>query len=107
MTEDKTIDEVYDDRNHAVLALAELVARVEGSPVATGPYAACWKPDGGDDADADEWAIVYLSLPTGQVSYHVPRDMVEDANIYRDDSAVWDGHDRASKNTRLSRFYTA
>lgn len=112
MSEEKTVKEVYEDRNAAVMALAEMVHqhRVQltdlprnfqrGDPR---DYRACWKPDQGDDADADEWAIVYAWLPTGQVSWHVPRELAEESNLPQK-HAEWDGHDRDEKNRRARRF---
>ena len=109
MSEEKTVGEVYDDRNAAVLALARLTLHYrrdvfgKGSPV--GSWLAWWRPDDGDDADADEWAVVYVQLPPGQVSWHVPRELVEDSRIPRaDDAPEWDGHDRREKNRRLRAF---
>ncbi|AAY24937.1 ORF 11 [Haloarcula hispanica virus SH1] len=105
MTEEKTIGEVYDDRNALVLGLAATVQRLHDKLRAAGQgaameYRTCWTEDDGLDADADEWAIVYCWLPTGQVSWHVPREMVEQTDIPKK-SAEWDGHDRAEKNQRL------
>jgi len=104
MTDEKTLDQVYEDRNHAALALAELADTLAGLAHEPCPFAACWKPDDGDDADADEWAILYVSLPSGQVSWHVPRDMAERSSIERNDGAKWDGHCRSLKNARLRQF---
>jgi len=109
----KTVDEVYADRNALVLALAtvayeyqqqlrRLPANLRGDvPEAFG---GCWEPDGGDDADADDWAVVYVHLPTGQASWHVPKELVEESELPRR-SDVWDGHDRDEKNRRLASYY--
>jgi hypothetical protein len=102
MTEQKTLQEVYEDRNAAVIGLAT-VATYLRSERPTMAIRACWQPDDGDDADADEWAIVYVWLPTGQASWHVPRDLVEDSAIPRK-FAEWDGHDREVKNERVLSF---
>ena len=104
MSEEKTVQEVYQDRNAAVLALATLADYLKAEHPG-GTIRACWKPDGGDDADADEWAIIYAWLPTGQVSWHVPRDLAEQSRLPRK-VVEWDGHDRQEKNRRLRSFAT-
>lgn len=109
----KTIDEVYTDRNALAVAFARMVGihrRLLDTipPNFRGPKAdgfSAWYdlPDA-DDADADEWAIVYAELPTGQVSWHVPRELVEDSRVPFISGVEWDGHDRSTKNTRLREF---
>lgn len=42
------------------------------------------------------WMLVYIELPTGQVSWHVP--------VY---PGVWDGHDRTVKRERIDAFRRA
>jgi len=103
MTDEKTAQEVYEDRNALALALAETARNLHLERPGSSKFRACWKPDEGDDADADEWAIIYVWLPTGQVSWHVPRDLAEQSELPRK-FAEWDGHDRAEKNRRLRAF---
>ena len=54
------------------------------------------------DPDAPDWPVIYLTLPTGQVSWHIaPRDM----DLFRHvpvGSAEWDGHDVVEKYGRLA-----
>ncbi|WP_330633755.1 WDGH domain-containing protein [Halocatena halophila] len=88
-TEEKAIDEVYEDRNLLACALAQATHAPSG-----------WKPD--PDAP-DEWAIVWIETPTGQVSWHVPRDMAEDLAPPKKDSG-YDDYDREVKNNRLTRW---
>jgi hypothetical protein len=106
VTVEKTLSETYEDRNAAVLALAEMV-RVHGNQVGRyGPdFRACWSEPEPDDADADaeEWALVYVFLPSGQVSWHVPRELAEKSNL-PEKTVEWDGHTRAEKNGRLRQF---
>jgi hypothetical protein len=45
-----------------------------------------------DTADP-EWPVVYIELPTGQVSWHMPQHPIE-----------WDGHDTATKYERISAW---
>lgn len=104
MSDAKTLGEVYEDRNALAVAFAELALAYRRKLTENGDYGpqfrACWTPDQGDDADASEWAIIYVWLPTGQVSWHVPRDLAESSTLPRK-HAAWDGHDRAKKNQRL------
>jgi len=54
-----------------------------------------------DEID-DEWFIVYLDLPTGQVSWHFNMSeagLVEGMRVYRD---KWDGHSTEEKYARLA-----
>lgn len=45
-----------------------------------------------DPADP-EWPVVYIELPTGQTSWHMPQHPVE-----------WDGHTTAEKYRRIRAF---
>ena len=96
--EDKSITEVYEDRNLLALGFARLVQQYP----ATG-YAAGWHPDQGEDADADEWAVVWAEIPSGQVSWHVPGDLAAGSELTRA-AHEWDGHTVAEKNRRLAAF---
>jgi len=86
---EKQIDEVYEDRN----LLACTLANATGAP-------AGWKPD---PESPDEWAIVWIETPNGQVSWHVPRDMAENIAPLKQDSD-YDGYDREVKNDRLAAW---
>lgn len=90
------MDAVYLDRNLLVCGfIACLVEKVRGG----------WTPaDGpGDDADPDEWALAWATLPGGQVSWHIPRGMAE-KYLPRDDAFEYDGHNRAERNGRLATW---
>ena len=45
------------------------------------------------DPEEPEWPVVFIELPTGQVSWHVPRHVKE-----------WDGHTTEEKFGRMARF---
>ena len=50
----------------------------------------------------DEWPILYIDLPTGQVSWHLPsQELVKN---FPDYMGEWDGHDVVEKHIRLMRF---
>ncbi|WP_231184728.1 hypothetical protein [Haladaptatus sp. DYF46] len=88
---EKSIAEVYEDRN----ILAEAAARMAhelGFEVCSYVH--------------DEWAVIAIELPTGQVSYHVRPDPT---NIpawipERSGEHVFDDHTREEKNQRLRQF---
>ena len=53
------------------------------------------------DPDAPDWPVIYITLPTGQVSWHIsPGDMDLFRHV-RVGSAEWDGHDVVEKYRRL------
>ena len=52
--------------------------------------------------DDGNWSIFYIDLPTGQVSWHIPKlDIVGMFPEYLD---KWDGHDVETKRNRLREF---
>lgn len=61
----------------------------------------------GADADAPDWPVLFVKLPTGQVSWHISPD---DVGLFRNvrrtmagmpDAPVWDGHTTDEKYARL------
>ena len=45
------------------------------------------------DPEEPEWPVVYIELPTGQVSWHMPQHPVP-----------WDGHDTEEKYRRIREY---
>lgn len=45
------------------------------------------------DKDEPEWPVLYIELPTGQVSFHLPQHIKE-----------WDGHNTDEKWQRIFAF---
>jgi len=45
------------------------------------------------DPEEAGWPVVYIELPTGQISYHVPPHV-----------QAWDGHTRDDRRGRVSAF---
>lgn len=87
------VSKVYTERNMAV-ALAMQLARKAGYLI--------WVHSG-DDPD---WPVVFIELPTGQVSWHVP---IAELMTFFPDTPVapaspWDGHSTAEKNARIRAF---
>ena len=87
---ESTPDEAYLDRNLVVQVLARLSHEIG--------YKVGIKPD-------PEWPILYIDLPTGQVSWHIPKkEMIGDWSIYE---GKWDGHDLETKRNRLKAYMEA
>lgn len=81
---DQATDTIYRERSHLVAHLAAIYP----SSLTIDPA----EPD---------WPVVLVSLPTGQVSWHVaPEDMDLFGHVHMG-SAMWDGHDTAEKYRRL------
>lgn len=80
------MDEIYRERN----ALAAALARLFPSCV-------------GMDKDAPDWPVLYIELPTGQVSWHFsPNDVDLLEGIPRNDHDWWDGHTTEEKYAHLA-----
>ena len=45
------------------------------------------------DPAEPEWPVVFIELPEGQISYHLPQHVLP-----------WDGHTIAEKNIRITQF---
>jgi hypothetical protein len=81
-------DEAYVDRNLGVQVLALLAMR-QGYRI-------------GIRNREDDWPILYVDLPTGQVSWHIPKDEI--VAFFPDYPGEWDSHDLKEKRDRLRRF---
>ena len=87
MKTESTPDEAYLDRNLAVQALAKMGEKC-GYKVGI--------------KDDPEWPILYINLPTGQVSWHIPKN--ELIEVFPTYAGKWDGHDLKEKRKRLIDF---
>lgn len=88
-------DDVYRERARLVAFLASLFPSVLS-------YA---------DPDEPDWAVVYVSSPAGQLSWHIaPGDVELFAHVPKvtpdDKRAEWDGHDTPTKYERLAALAT-
>lgn len=89
-TESNTLQEAYLDRNLAVQALASLALSVG--------LKAGVKLDPANPG----WKLLYIDLPTGQVSWHLPEsEIARNFPIY---DAEWDHHDLLTKQQRVRDF---
>ena len=81
-------DQAYHDRNLVVQLAAKLA-------IQCGLKAGIRERQG-------QWPILYIDLPTGQVSWHIPADELIPGLPDFPDS--WDGHDLEMKRRRVNRF---
>ncbi|MCP2339154.1 WDGH domain-containing protein [Actinomadura rupiterrae] len=87
------LDGVYRERHHLVAHLAAL-------------YPAVMVPNA--DEEAPDWPVLYVTLPTGQVSWHIaPRDLDLFHHVPVGAAAEWDGHDVEEKYRRLDAYTAA
>ncbi|PHQ39077.1 hypothetical protein DJ69_08135 [Halorubrum persicum] len=85
--DEKALEDVYRERNLLACALAVATDAPSGRKPA---------PDAGD-----EWAIVWIETPMGQVSWHVPADLAESIGTMQRDSD-YSGYSREQKNDVLA-----
>ena len=81
------MDKVYNERNRLVALLAHLF------PSGVAP-----------DVTTPDWLIIYIDLPTGQASWHVPvaeKDLFAGIPEY---TKPWDGHTMAEKYRRIEKL---
>lgn len=87
----KDKNDAYAERNKLVCALSKLF------PASMG------KHDENDTTWQREWMnIVYIQLPTGQVSWHIHEDLLPLFAHLENKSIKWDGHSTEEKYERLS-----
>jgi len=87
---DGTCNEVYRDRNLVVQLAAKLA-----SDLGYNVYY-------GADPNAPGWPVLFIELPTGQVSWHIPQaEVIASAPL---ESDPWDGHTTEEKHDRIRRF---
>ncbi len=85
-----SLGEAYFDRNQAAMALAKL-AQAQG-----------WKVGLRVDQKEPDWPVLMIDLPTGQVSWHLPKDEV--IGQFPEYDRSWDGHDLDMKRKRMEAF---
>lgn len=96
----ETMDEVYHERDQ-VIALAAFLAQKAGVQVWMGEH------ERDDPAWEAEWRhIVYIQLPTGQVSWHIHDSELPLFRFIPSSTTPWDGHTVEAKYSRLERYVT-
>jgi hypothetical protein len=89
-TESDSRDDAYLDRNLLAVALVRM-AYERGFEVGRGP-------------EVDGYVALYVQLPAGQVSWHVPVHMVPPDFHDILPPANWDGHDLEEKRRRIREY---
>lgn len=85
-----SLGEAYFDRNQAAMALAKL-AQVQGMKVGLRI-----------DPKEPDWPVLMIDLPTGQVSWHLPKNEV--VGQFQEYDQPWDGHDLDVKRKRMKDY---
>ena len=98
-------DEAYEDRNLAVLAhlraLNSLKQLDENLDNFSTGIEFGWKEAPDEDSD---WVIVWRTSPRGQITWHLPREMVEPLDWLTKKDITWDYSTREIKNKRLRAY---
>lgn len=84
----KEKDDIYWERNR----LAAILARVFPSYLRM-------------SLTAEEWSCVYINLPSGQISFHIPEnEIIQFIGLERNAPIEWDGHSDEEKWKRTLKF---
>lgn len=86
----KMLNDAYIDRNLAVQAIGKFALQAG--------YNVWIKKD----VENDGFSILYIDLPTGQVSWHIPDGEI--VTNFPDYDGSWDLHDTKQKRERLAEF---
>lgn len=90
-----TKDGAYSERNRLVAALSKLF------PASIGPHV-------GEPWEDDWRNVVFIDLPTGQVSWHIhDSELPLFAHLGHDATRAWDGHSDSEKWQRVARLAAA
>jgi len=89
-------DKVYRERNR-LAALCGVMALKLG-------FKAGVKKHQGDDFKKDRENIIYIDLPTGQISYHIKDCELNIFEIFPDYNDEFDGHDFDEKYKRILEY---
>jgi hypothetical protein len=91
----KQKDDAYAERNKCVALLARMA-------IATGLKAGLGKHDEKDESWDDDWRnIVFVELPSGQVSWHIQETELPMFSFLPVYSGTWDGHTTSEKYQRV------
>ena len=83
--------QAYADRNLLVLLAADLAQDVG------------WRVGWKIDLDEPDWLLIFINLPTGQLSWHIPKDDLPEG-IFEMFADEWDGHSTEEKNRRIMEY---
>jgi len=91
-------DQAYSERNQCVALIAKLAAQ-QGYTIGMG------KHDPKDYNWEDDWRnIVYIDLPTGQISWHIHDSELELFSQLPPYANGWDGHSTDEKHQRMREY---
>jgi hypothetical protein len=100
----KQKDEAYKERNRCVAGMARL-ALDNGYAAWLGRHTSDPRESADNPWDPEWMNIVFISLPTGQLSWHLHDSDVELFSfLRRDETGIWDGHSTEEKYERLTAF---
>jgi hypothetical protein len=89
-TQSSTLDDAYFDRNQAAMALARVCGSY-GFPFGVRA-----------DPNEPDWPVLFIDLPQGQVSWHLPKgELPGEWPTY---DKPWDGHTLEQKRERIAAF---
>lgn len=90
------LNAVYYERDQCVVGLAKL-AQDYGLNCGIGKD---------ENAESPEWEnVVYIDLPAGQVSWHVPAREIHLFSFLDSYNGKWDGHDTEEKYRRVMQMF--
>ena len=99
---EKVIDSVMESRDSVYKERDMCVALIARMAVALGYKAGLGLHPSDDDTWDDEWRnIVYVDLPSGQISWHIHEDELEHFQSLGQYDGDWDGHSTEEKYRRV------
>jgi hypothetical protein len=97
--------EAYRDRNLAVLMDLKDLSLMKDIDEELEHYSTGvnfgWKESPDEDSD---WVIVWRTSPWGQITWHMPRELVEPLDWLPKKDLTWDYSTRDIKNKRIERY---
>lgn len=99
---DQAGDRVYHERNIAFLGMLKNIKFLNQAD-SDKNFEIGWYNDSGTD---DDWVVIWCDLPTGEVSRHVPRELLDDLDWLENkkDSYSDDPYSTFENNKRLKEF---
>lgn len=88
-------DRAYGERNRVIALACRMALRLGLSA------GVCEDPD----EDDPEWKnVAFIELPTGQVSWHIPKSEMRLFRFLGRHDRAWDGHDNDEKYRRVEKW---
>lgn len=97
---ERKLNEVYDERNRCIAAICAMAQRLSWST-----WRGKHEPANDPSWDAEWRNVIYINLPTGQVSWHIhDRDLPLFSQLPLILERPWDGHTTEQKYKRLQKL---